>query len=248
MSGWISVNRSITSHWVWNSEPYSKGQAWIDLLLHANHTNTKINIKGTILTINRGDQARSMVTLASQWKWSRDKVKRFLCVLESDGMIRQQTSQLTSIITICNYSSFQDGKAADKSADKSPNGQQTGSRQVTVNNDNNENNDLSMSSGDDASKPEKTIVPYMDIFDLFNQKCISLPSVMIRDEKRKAVIKSIWLMDARHQSIDFFNWFFDEVEKSDFLTGRKTEWKASFDWVLKPANFKKIIEGNYDGK
>jgi len=107
---------------------------------------------------------------------------------------------------------------------------------------------LPLSSGDDASHPEKIIIPYMDIFDLFNQKCISLPNVMIKDAKRKSVIKSIWLMDARHQSIDFFNWFFGEVEKSDFLTGRKTEWKASFDWVLKPANFKKIIEGNYDGK
>jgi hypothetical protein len=30
--------------------------------------------------------------------------------------------------------------------------------------------------------------------------------------------------------------------------GRKTDYRASFDWALKPKNIQKIIEGNYDNE
>lgn len=140
--GWIALSREITSHWIWSCEPYSKAQAWVDLLLHANHTDTKIIIKGTLVPLKRGQQARSQVTLAEQWKWSRDKVKRFLKMLEKDEMIIQQTSQLTSIITICNYKEFQDIKDWTSQQISQQTSQRADSRQVsgqvTVNNDNNE--------------------------------------------------------------------------------------------------------------
>ena len=36
----------------------------------------------------------------------------------------------------------------------------------------------------------------------------------------------------------------------DFLKGKikSYEWKASFDWIINPNNFVKIIEGRYDNK
>lgn len=37
------------------------------------------------------------------------------------------------------------------------------------------------------------------------------------------------------------------VKSSDFLTGA-TGWKASFDWLIAPSNFLKVIEGNYTNK
>ena len=42
---------------------------------------------------------------------------------------------------------------------------------------------------------------------------------------------------------------FERVEKSDFLSGRAGKWQGcSFDWILKPGNWQKIIEGNYDNR
>jgi hypothetical protein len=38
---------------------------------------------------------------------------------------------------------------------------------------------------------------------------------------------------------------FDMIAESDFLSGRATDWNATFDWTLSPGNFQKIIEGNY---
>jgi hypothetical protein len=111
------------------------------LLLHTNHTEAKIFIKGTLIELERGQQARSQVTLAATWKWSRDKVKRYLKLLEKDGMITQKTSQLTSIITICNYKEYQHSKSADKATLDTPSKQQADSKQVTVKNVNNEENE-----------------------------------------------------------------------------------------------------------
>lgn len=39
--------------------------------------------------------------------------------------------------------------------------------------------------------------------------------------------------------------YFTKISESDFLTGKKGEWKATFDWVLKLDNAIKIIEENY---
>ena len=39
------------------------------------------------------------------------------------------------------------------------------------------------------------------------------------------------------------------VAASDFLHGRnKSDWCADFDWIFRPANYAKILEGNYDNK
>lgn len=117
MSGWIKLSRAMSDNWLWQEKPFSKGQAWVDLLMFANHRPAKILIKGQMLGMDRGDQARSEVTLAETWGWSRGKVRRFLKTLENDSMIVQQTSNATSIITICNYKEYQDGGTPDDTAD-----------------------------------------------------------------------------------------------------------------------------------
>ena len=37
--------------------------------------------------------------------------------------------------------------------------------------------------------------------------------------------------------------------ESDFLKGQnKNGWRASFDWLIKPTNFEKVISGNYENR
>lgn len=40
---------------------------------------------------------------------------------------------------------------------------------------------------------------------------------------------------------------FEKASKSAFLTG-SAGWKATFDWLILPSNFLKVLEGNYDDK
>ena len=108
-----------------------------------------------------------------------------------------------------------------------------------------EKSNISMSTDVDA-KPRPT-VDYAHIVDLFNSICTSLPKVQSITDRRKKAIRSVSQAVA-----DFGSWdkLFQTVEQSDFLTGRSGAWSGcGFDWILKPANLVKIIEGNYtDGK
>ena len=84
---------------------------------------------------------------------------------------------------------------------------------------------------------------YEQIRQSFIFNCPSLPKP-ISPEKwtagRKKAIRDKKITD------DEFSEVFKRVERSDFLTGRKTGWHCSLDWILKPANWQKINEGNYD--
>jgi len=123
MTGWVKLNRSITEHWLWNDgEPFSKGQAWVDLFTQANFKPTTISIKGKLINIGAGETARSEVTLAKDWKWSRGKVRRFLEKLKNERMIEQRAVQVTSVITICNYKAFQVSDTAGGTVDGTAHG------------------------------------------------------------------------------------------------------------------------------
>ena len=37
-----------------------------------------------------------------------------------------------------------------------------------------------------------------------------------------------------------------KINDSVFLSGRSSDWCATFDWIMKPSNMVKVIEGNYD--
>jgi hypothetical protein len=116
--GWIRIDRAVRDNWIWKNGPFTYAQAWLDLLLGANHKAAKISIKGTLIQLEIGQQARSELTLSKEWGWSRTKTRRFLGRLENDQMLIQQKNHLTSVITICNYKSFQgidsDGDTTEK--------------------------------------------------------------------------------------------------------------------------------------
>jgi hypothetical protein len=42
-----------------------------------------------------------------------------------------------------------------------------------------------------------------------------------------------------------FEFLLEIIADSPFLLGKKTDFQATFDWILLPTNYQKIIEGNY---
>lgn len=114
MSGWIRIHRKIKDSFVWQDKPYSKGQAWIDLLLAVNYDDKNIIFDGNLLLVRRGSCITSVRKLAEKWGWSKDKVSKFLSLLEKDGMIDKDTNSKRTLITIANYGFYQDCKDSDK--------------------------------------------------------------------------------------------------------------------------------------
>ena len=104
--GWAAIYRSIQECWVWDDKPFSKGQAWIDLIITANHEDVIKTVKGRPHKFEKGTVSMSQRKLAERWGWSRAKVIHFLHDLESTGMIEKQTMDYT-IIKLVNWDKFQ---------------------------------------------------------------------------------------------------------------------------------------------
>ena len=135
--GWVRLHRKIEDNSLWFLEPFTKAQAWIDLFLNANHHPATIQIRGNLVSIKRGQIGWSELTMAQRWKWSKNKVRRFLKLLETEQQIEQQKDRyITTIITILNYNKMQND-TADDTAER----QQKDSRRYINKNDKNEKNE-----------------------------------------------------------------------------------------------------------
>ena len=100
----------------------------------------------------------------------------------------------------------------------------------------------------DTRKQAHDDTPYQEIVDIFNEVCTDLPQVKSLSDTRKRAIKVRF--KELDKDTDKIRELFEKVQQSDFLTGRKeeTNWRAGFDWIMKPSNMAKILEGNYDNR
>jgi hypothetical protein len=81
----------------------------------------------------------------------------------------------------------------------------------------------------------------------FHARCPSLPRVTkLEAPRRRRLLKLV-----KELGPDGIAAFFDRIEASDFLTGRLAtdrNWRADFDWITKPANVTRILEGIHDNR
>lgn len=90
---------------------------------------------------------------------------------------------------------------------------------------------------------ESDKIDYQKLVDYFNRTFAGkLPTVTQLTDKRKAAIKSRM---ANHGKDAIFQMLLNAAN-SPFLLGENNQnWRADFDWIFKPTNFVKILEGNY---
>ena len=150
--GYVSIHRELMDHWLWKEKPFTKGQAWIDLILLANYKTEKFAYKGAVIDGKRGTVYRSVSYLADRWGWGREKTKRFLDLLHEDGMVELMVTTHQTTVTLINYDRFQNPPSADNTTNR----QQAGSRPSanrqaidTYNKGNNENNSNQLNNGVD---------------------------------------------------------------------------------------------------
>ncbi len=85
---------------------------------------------------------------------------------------------------------------------------------------------------------------YNTYVEYFHNACPSLPKVRTLTEERKKKIKTLTKTYSEAEILEIFA----KAEESDFLNGKETRWKASFDWLIKTVNATKVLEGNYVNK
>ena len=109
--GWISVHRQIwDNEYLWDNKPFARGQAWIDLLLLANHEEQTVLMNKKVVSVERGQTITSIRKLGERWGWGRHKVCDFLNALVIMQMAKIESDTKKTVVTIENYSFFQDFK------------------------------------------------------------------------------------------------------------------------------------------
>ena len=93
--------------------------------------------------------------------------------------------------------------------------------------------------------PKTDRTDYQAVLDAFHESCSSLPKVLKLSDSRKKAIKA----RLNDFGLEEIKRAFVLTEQSDFLKGTNTNgWQASFDWLMKPANLTKVLEGNYENR
>lgn len=112
-NSWIRLHRKLMDDPLYFAEPFTKMQAWIDLLLLANFADRVTFIRGIRLDVKRGMAAYSLDWFAGRWRWDRKKVARFLHMLTLDRKVTLQKTNVVTCISIINYDKYQipDGTA-----------------------------------------------------------------------------------------------------------------------------------------
>jgi hypothetical protein len=117
---------------------------------------------------------------------------------------------------------------------------------------------------DDKSESAKKLpdCEHKGVIELYHQWLPTLRKVEVWNATRQGYLRQRWREVAeelaQEKPIDtahVLNWwgdFFQHIGKSKFLTGKVNSkdgraFTADLEWILKPSNFAKIIEGKYHG-
>jgi hypothetical protein len=98
--------------------------------------------------------------------------------------------------------------------------------------------------------------PTEELVALYHRHLPALPAVEVMNAGRRRALSARWrdvCADGkfdRPAGLEWFGWFFERVAKSDFLMGRVPgrsgrTWKASFDFLVNPTKFARVVEGAY---
>ena len=109
--GWIHLHRSILDHWTFSDPVVLK--AWIYVLLATNHKEAKVLFDGDLIFINKGQFVTSVRKFAEKVGCTRRKAEKLLELFECDGMIRREKCKRGTLLTVENYSFYQNTRDSE---------------------------------------------------------------------------------------------------------------------------------------
>ena len=249
--GWIKIFR-LFLEWEWYGDT-NMVRLFLHLLLKANYEDKRW--QGIV--IKRGQLVTSSLTLAAETHLSRQRVRTCLSRLEHTGEISIKTTNKFSIITICKYGNYQAVNLDyQPTTNQQPTNKQPTNNQQLTNNQpqhknirskeiKNNNIDTNVSTSVETDPP----IDFVGLLDFWNKTMESanavIPKIKSLSERRKGFIKAR-VREFNKRAV------FEVISKagtSDFLNGKNQRgWVADFDWIFRPNNFPKVLEGNYDNR
>lgn len=248
-AGYITLPLAVLDGWVGQNAQYLKW--WTQLRREASWT-------GKTVWHNRQQvylQARQVIvtvsSLVKQWQVSKPTVIHFLQRLESEKLIERQTDSRKTIITITPLG-WADSEVKQEVASvvkvEHDVDHQTYHRPLPPIINNKEKNIIA-SGGARTREEEVANHDFDEIISFFNQqmKGKGIQQVAIITSERRQAFER--LMSQTGVNKDSVKQAIKNAAESDFLNGKGPKgWVASFDWMMIPQNFQKVLENNYRNK
>lgn len=249
MSGFAILHRRSLDHPLLNDA--QRLGAWTWLVLRAAWKPIPFDINGKVVTLQRGQLCASIRQLGDEWGWSKSAVDRFLTRLETETMIVREAGQGKCIITICNYSKYQDmgddardssGTATGTAAGQQRDTKEQGNK-VTILEPEGSNGHYEFDLEGESDNPD--VVTPRDILDGWNDlaKQCGLPVARKLTTSRLAKAKA-----RLREYPDLADWqtALAHIKSSPFLLGDNREgWKADIDFLLQAKSFTRLVEESY---
>lgn len=233
--GWIKLSRSL-SDWEWYTDSHMV-HLYIHLLIKASSKATKV--RG--VEVDKGELVTSLQRLSTETGLSIRCLRTCLDRLENDKLIDKQTTNKWQRIKICNYDSY---KVFEPQSDKQTTDKSTGKRHA----EKVENPTLDFGETPPPKPKDKDLL--QEIKEFYNRQLLESGS---RLPKLRSEItgqrKSMLLARIDEYGLDTVKEVLSKAANSKFLAGDNNRgFVASFEWIVRPNNFPKILDGNYDNR
>ena len=242
--GWIKIHRKILDNFLWEDRPFSRGQAWIDLILLANHEDKTIIFSGNVVEIKRGQKMTSLRKLSDRWGWSRTKTKKFLEVLQNEKMLTYKSDSKNTVYSIVNYNNYQEKQEYKNDTEMTQKNHRNDTEMTQKNTNKNDKNDKNDKNIFNNLSNDKLFVPLI-------QKWNELPdaitkiSTLKKDTQRYKMLSQRVSEYGENKVLEAI----EKIKQSSFLQGSNNKgWTITFEWFVRPNNFVKVLEGKYTNK
>lgn len=238
LDGWVGQNAQYLKWWT----QLRREASWTGKTVWHNRQQVYLQARQVIVTVN---------SLVKQWQVSKPTVIHFLQRLESEKLIERQTDSRKTIITITPLG-WADSEVkqevapvvkVDHDVDRQP------YHQPLPPIINNKEKNIIASGGARTREEEVANHDFDEIISFFNQQMKGKgiqPVAIITSERRQAFER---LMSQTGVNKECVKQAIKNASESDFLNGKGPKgWVASFDWMMIPQNFQKVLENNYRNK
>ena len=238
LDGWVGQNAQYLKWWT----QLRREASWTDKTVWYNHQQVYLQARQVIVTVN---------SLVKQWQVSKPTVIHFLQRLESEKLIERQTDSRKTIITITPLgwadSEVKQEVAPVVKVDHDVDHQSYHQPLPPIINNKEKN---IIASGEARTREEEVANHDFDeIISFFNQqmKGKGIQQVAIITSERRQAFER--LVSQTGVNKDTLKQAIKNAAESDFLNGKGPKgWVASFDWIMMPQNFQKVLENNYRNK
>lgn len=110
--GWAKVPRAILDNVIWESDqPYDERSAYIDFVLRANYEEKQFRAKHSndVITVKPGELFTSIGMLAERWRWSENRVRRYLKLLNAAGLAVVKPHTCGTLVSLVNIDDEEHG-------------------------------------------------------------------------------------------------------------------------------------------